>query len=198
MTSSQSSFTILYVCTGNVCRSPFAELVTRRLIDGLLPRRDAARFTVTSAGTHAAPGALMSALSRQELPYWGVPAEAGIGHRARLLDDAVLARADLVLAAERHHRTHAVQLHPAALRVSFCLREFVRLLRATPPGDGDAVARARAAVDAAARGRGMLPPVTPAADTVPDPIGLPAEAHRRVGTMIATSVRELLDLTLRG
>lgn len=195
--TSPSSFTVVYVCTGNVCRSPFAELVTRRLLDGLLPGRDAARFTVVSAGTHAAPGALMSALSRQELQCWGVPPEDGIAHRARLLDDAVLASADLVLTAERRHRTHAVQLHPAALRRSFCLREFVRLLRAAPPGDGDAVERAHGAVEAAARRRGMLPPVIPAADTVPDPIGRPAEAHRRAAVMIATSVRELLDLTLR-
>ncbi len=29
-------FSILYVCTGNICRSPFAELLTRARLDGAL------------------------------------------------------------------------------------------------------------------------------------------------------------------
>ncbi len=93
---------ILFVCTGNTCRSPMAEAIARRLAGerGL-------EVTVGSAGTSAwdgAPasdGALLVAL------------EHGLdlsGHRARVLTRELVAGADLVLVMSPHHRERAVVL----------------------------------------------------------------------------------------
>ena len=87
---------ILFVCTGNTCRSPLAEAIARHLVE----ERGLRGITVESAGASAWPdapasdGALLVAL------------EHGLDlgdHRARLLSPEIVARADLVLAMGPHH-----------------------------------------------------------------------------------------------
>jgi hypothetical protein len=46
----ETEFRVLYVCTGNICRSPFAEILTRHLLTGRLGGQAAAAFDVSSAG----------------------------------------------------------------------------------------------------------------------------------------------------
>lgn len=116
---SESPVHILCICTGNVCRSPAAErLLTRMLPPGA---------QVASAGTHALAGQ----------PIWPPMATllsgAGVdptGFEARQLTPGMVRDADLVLAMSTEHRAAAVELSPAAVRKTFTLREFARLLRA--------------------------------------------------------------------
>ena len=46
----ETGFRILIVCTGNICRSPAAEILTRHLLIGRLGGRAASSFRVSSAG----------------------------------------------------------------------------------------------------------------------------------------------------
>jgi Low molecular weight phosphotyrosine protein phosphatase len=62
------TFRLLFVCTGNICRSPFAEILTRHLLRGRLGGRAAAAFDVSSAGVAAVVGSAMHPDSRAELP----------------------------------------------------------------------------------------------------------------------------------
>ena len=87
---------ILFVCTGNTCRSPLAEAITRRLAE----ERGLANVSVESAGASAWPdapasdGALLVAMENG----------LDIGdHRARLLSPEIVAKADLILAMGPHH-----------------------------------------------------------------------------------------------
>src|SRR4051812_32932148 len=52
-------FRLLFVCTGNICRSPFAEILTRHLLVGRLGGRVAGRFEISSAGVQAVVGSPM-------------------------------------------------------------------------------------------------------------------------------------------
>jgi protein-tyrosine-phosphatase len=94
---------VLFVCSGNTCRSPLAEALFRRMLDEA-GRRD---ITVESAGTGAYDGAPASEGA------FLVAIEAGLDltrHRARLLDRELVARADLILTMSRGHLSRVERL----------------------------------------------------------------------------------------
>jgi protein arginine phosphatase len=94
---------ILFVCTGNTCRSPMAEALLREA----LVNRGAEQITVSSAGTGAWDGAPIS-----EGAYL-VGLEHGLdlsGHRARLLSRELVRSADLILTMSGHHRARVAEL----------------------------------------------------------------------------------------
>jgi protein-tyrosine phosphatase len=177
-------FRILHVCTGNVCRSPMAERLTRheltrRLGDG------AAGILVESAGTWGHVGAPMEAHAATVLAEYSADPSGFTGRE--LLDEHVI-DADLVLTATRDHRAQVISMgHAAGLR-TFTLKEFTRLVRAidpaTLPDDGGVTARARSLVRAAAALRGWLLAPDAEADEVYDPYGAPLTFFRSVGEEI--------------
>lgn len=81
---------VLFVCTGNTCRSPLAEALTRVEAES----RDA-HVTVSSAGIYAADGTPASPQSVDAAARRGADLTE---HRSKRLGPAVLADADLVLA----------------------------------------------------------------------------------------------------
>jgi len=164
---------VLFVCTGNVCRSPVAELVTRRLLADKFGPEAAARFVVSSAGTNAVLGEPMDPLSRAELADAGLDGDEATDFRSRPVTAEAIEAADLILTADRNHRSTVVQLAPSALGKTFCLREFARLLSSLDLADlpDDPVARARASVVAARDGRGLVPSVPRGQEEVLDPRG---------------------------
>ena len=186
-------FRILHVCTGNICRSPIAERLTRAGLEQRLGR-DAARFVVESAGTWGHGGAPMEPYAVSTLASYGVD---GSDFRARALVADHVAGADLVLGATREHRAAAVVLHPRAARRAFTLREFARLVGAV---DGavltaaDPVERARQLVDAAAGRRGLVPPESPRDDDLVDPYQGPERGFAACGELVAHSLQRPLDL----
>ncbi len=88
---------VLFVCTGNTCRSPMAAAA---LVHELGP--DATRVEVRSAGTAALDGQPASTGSRDVAFADGIDLSA---HRARRVSAPLVRQADLVLVMEPHHRT---------------------------------------------------------------------------------------------
>ncbi|WP_410170117.1 arsenate reductase/protein-tyrosine-phosphatase family protein [Actinacidiphila bryophytorum] len=180
-------FRILHVCTGNVCRSPMAERLTRH---GLARRLGpgAAGMLVESAGTWGHEGAPMEAHAAAVLAEYGADPSGFTGRE--LLDDHVI-DADLVLTATRDHRQQVISMgHAAGLR-TFTLKEFTRLVRAidtTTLPEGSVTERARALVRAAAALRGWLLAPSPDADEVHDPYGAPLSYFRSIGEEIHTAL----------
>jgi protein-tyrosine phosphatase len=185
-------FRLLYVCTGNVCRSPVAERLTRC---GLAARlgEEASRIVVESAGTWGHEGSPMEPHAAETLATYGGTADGFSGRE--LLAEHVVA-ADVVLTATREHREHVIALDPASIRRVFTLKELARLARAVDPDrlpTADVVLRARSLVREASTLRRRVRARTPADDDVADPYGAPMYAYRTCASEIAAAVAAVLD-----
>ncbi|NEB77036.1 protein-tyrosine-phosphatase [Streptomyces sp. SID14478] len=185
------SFRILHVSTGNVCRSPITERLTRHALADRLGDPLAGGLVVESAGTWGHEGAPMEANAETVLADFGADASGFVGRE--LLDDHVI-RADLVLTATRDHRAQVISMgHSAGLR-TFTLKEFTRLVQAIDPAtlpdalECGVVERARALVRAAAALRGWLLAPSVEADEVYDPYGAPLPFFRSVGGEISEAL----------
>jgi protein-tyrosine phosphatase len=189
------AFRLLFVCTGNICRSPYAEILTRHLLRGRLGGRAAAAFEVSSAGVAAVEGAGMHPDSRAELAPWHLDGPLSAGFVARQLDPSMIERSHLVLGATARHRSAVVEQCPAALPMAFGLREFARLADAVDVTALPAhpVARAHTLVEHARLRRGLVPP-DPHGEDVPDPIGRSRDAHHLAATMTHAALVTVLEV----
>ena len=183
----RDTFRILHVSTGNVCRSPITERLTRHALADRLGDPLWGGLVVECAGTWGHEGAPMEANAETVLAEFGADASGFMGRE--LLDEHVI-MADLVLTATRDHRQQVISMgHSAGLR-TFTLKEFTRLVKAIDPAtlppleEGGLVIRARALVRAAAALRGWLLAPSVDADEVNDPYGAPITFFRSIGDEI--------------
>ncbi|WP_062299261.1 arsenate reductase/protein-tyrosine-phosphatase family protein [Demequina maris] len=103
---------ILTVCTGNICRSPAAELLLDRVLGDVA--------AVSSAGTHALVGRGIPEPMIAELAADDID---GALHRGRLLTEGLMRDTDLVITMTAEHRQLAVRTGPFALKRTFTLAE---------------------------------------------------------------------------
>jgi protein-tyrosine phosphatase len=116
-------FAILFVCTGNICRSPMGERLLRVRLDQAGPEV-AERYHVHSAGVGPLVDEPMDAQAAAALASLGGSAE---GFLSRAVSDTFLKDAGLVLTAEQKHRSRVLQDQPTAMRRTFTVREFAAL-----------------------------------------------------------------------
>jgi protein-tyrosine phosphatase len=195
---SEPAYRILFVCTGNICRSPFAErLFTARLREAL-GAEAVAQFEVGSAGTWGLVGEPMQPeAARALVERGGDPA----GFVARELTVDLVLEADLVLGATREHRAAAVTLDPRASSRTLTLRELARLLGPVGPGQITAAAprdRMAQLLTAAIANRGLVPPAEPRDDDIADPYGHSRSAYERAAEEIDAAFRPVIDLLRSG
>ena len=98
---------ILFVCSGNTCRSPLAEAIARRLVE----ETGTDGVDVSSAGTFALEGGCASSGSLEVARENGLDLES---FTTRRLTSKLLERADLVLVMEPGHRSGVLGLSPVA------------------------------------------------------------------------------------
>ncbi len=116
---------ILFVCTANVSRSPYAQIRTLEVFGG-------ADLSVGSAGIPGTEGREMDPAMEAELPFED---EAAVKHRSRVLTAAIVTTGDLVLTMEFGHHMRILDRWPEASPKVFGLRQFVDGLdRITPSG----------------------------------------------------------------
>jgi protein-tyrosine phosphatase len=185
------TFRLLFVCTGNICRSPMAERLFQARTDRTLPVCSA------SAGTSGLTGWEMDAPSALVLRELGGD---GVGHIAQRLSHALVAQTDLILTAETEHRTAVTRSDPSAADRAFTLREFGRLGAGLGPLPQPPTAvEMRDRVAQIAGRRRAAPPAGPALDDIGDPYGVALGLVRTCGLQIASSVDSAIDaLGLRG
>jgi protein-tyrosine phosphatase len=180
-------FSIMFVCTGNICRSPVAErLLTARL-------SGAVDLTVSSAGSRALVGHPIDEPSALALRERGVDPR---GHRARRLHPELIHGADLILTASAEHRTAVLVQAPLAMNRTFTLREFTRLAAGLPPsGPSSLVPDAehfKARVAAVAGQRGLVPVAARGQDDIDDPYGRSVSVARATVDITSDAIGRLI------
>jgi protein-tyrosine phosphatase len=107
--------TILFVCSGNTCRSPMAEALAKRIISEKLhtpvEALEEKRISVLSAGSSAISGAPAAIPAVEALKEMGTDLAR---HRSRPLTVELIHQADLILTMSRDHSRSVTALVPSA------------------------------------------------------------------------------------
>jgi len=115
-------FHLLFLCSGNTCRSPMAELLCRQVLAERLgcpiDQVEQRGYTVASAGTFAVGGGPASRHAVEALRERGLDLA---GHQSRELRPEMIHRADRILTMTREHREEVARLVPSAAAKTSCL-----------------------------------------------------------------------------
>ena len=195
MTASDGLFSVLFVCTGNLVRSPIALESARSRWSALDP---SIRFS--SAGTYAIDGAIPPEMAITAADQIGVNVR---NHRAQALTPEMVHSSDLILVAERSHRAEIASMVPASSKYVFTLVQFARIataLQASPYAIANPVEDREAAlgfVSAVAQSRELSSIDGPDLDDIDDPFGRRQTDYDRAAARIDGAVNHLLS-ALRG
>ena len=169
---------ILFVCTGNICRSPTWE----RLAAAYAAQHGIADFTASSAGTRAVIGHPVHRDAAVVLDALGGDTS---GFAARQLTAKIASGADLIIAMTGAHRDIVLETAPRQLQRTFSLTEASRLA---------AMDDAKTLADLA----GLRPRLGANEKLdIPDPIGQSPDVFAAVGTQIADLLPPIMELCRR-
>lgn len=190
---SDGPWRLMFVCTGNICRSPYAEQMLATLIrESPLIGQVAPR----SAGTDALVGHSMdpaaAAIYAKELGL------EPLRHRARQLTATLVTHNDLLLTMESAQRRAVLHSYAKAFPRTFLLTEYVAICRTlvrknNPPPDtseSSATASLSALTTRAARHRAL----GAHAPDIADPYHQNMEFHERVANQIREQLEELMSI----
>lgn len=110
--------TILFVCTGNSCRSVMAEALLKKIF------KDRNDIEVISAGTSAFVGMSPTAETKAVLFKEGIDVS---NHNAQKVSEEMLKRADLILVMEKVHEEHILGKLPMVKNRMYLLKEFAKM-----------------------------------------------------------------------
>lgn len=111
---------IMFICTGNICRSAMAEKLLKRKVEGL-----SNNFIVFSSGVYAYPGDCSTYEAIKVLnDEYGIDLST---HRATPIRESNILEMDLILVMTKSHKNAVLNMYPNLSEKVFTLREYVGL-----------------------------------------------------------------------
>jgi protein-tyrosine-phosphatase len=108
---------LLFVCSGNTCRSPLAVGIAKKLF----PQDLQQDISIASAGCSAVEGLPASSQAIEVAEKNGIDLS---GHEARLLSRSLVREADLIIIMSEKHKETIGVLEPSALSYTYLLTDF--------------------------------------------------------------------------
>ncbi len=174
---------ILFVCTGNLCRSPMAEALLKRA----LAERGCDGIEVASVGTWAHPGWHATPEAVDTMRARGIDLAE---HRSRPPEQEELVAADLIVVMTSVHEREIRMLAPDVVVKVVLLKELPELGLGDLPPDVTREGRLKALL--------ALPrPKRRRALDLDDPIGLPLGAYERCADELSKDIDILVDVLCR-
>ncbi|MBD3402052.1 low molecular weight protein arginine phosphatase [candidate division GN15 bacterium] len=110
-------FVILFVCTGNTCRSPMAQGALRVLLEKERP----GQFEVESSGIAAAAGYPATMYAVEAARMWDADISV---HSSQPLSRQMIDRADLIFGMSPEHVKEVIRQVPGAAEKTFLFKSF--------------------------------------------------------------------------
>lgn len=110
-------FKIMFVCTGNTCRSPMAEGALKIL----LAKEKLEGFEVCSSGTSAASGFPATMFAIEAAKIWNADISL---HKSQPLTRQLVEQSDLIFALTPSHYKDILKLKKSAKEYSYLLKKF--------------------------------------------------------------------------
>ena len=109
---------VLFVCTGNTCRSSMAALLAAHELE---KRGAAGAVEILSAGTATISGLPASDHAIEAMAEMGLDLSK---HRSTMLDPGLVAESDIILTMTASHRANILSIYPEALGKVFVLGDY--------------------------------------------------------------------------
>ena len=111
---------VLFICTGNTCRS----LMAAKLFEKMLKDKNRDDVQVLSAGIILLPGMGPAAGARELLKKEGIDVS---DYRSQKVTREMIKKSDFILAMEKIHEEHILHMAPEVQKRLFLLKEFAKI-----------------------------------------------------------------------